>query len=309
MSDSTLRALLGESIDYAGLYPPASLDEPTAVSMHARLLGGGAAWIGARLVWPANRLSALGILAKGHAPTAEPPCTEGAWAISAVTPPIAQWDDFSAALAAVEEFNDRHASPGEPAMRVDCLEVKAASAAEIERAIEALPECFTYWELPVDRDVRGLLIAIADEGFGAKIRTGGTVASAHPTIEQVAAFIEACSSGRIPFKATAGLHRALRHAVPAIGCTQHGFMNIIVGACMMHAGAIDRGGLERLLADERPDAFAVDAHAIGWEGHRITAAQASLARAQLMHSFGSCSYDEPLEDLLAMGLVSKEECA
>jgi hypothetical protein len=309
MSNPTLHALLGESIDYAGLYPPASLDEPTAVSMHARLLGGGAAWIGGRLVWPAARLAALGTLATGHAPTAEPPRTEGAWAISAVTPPVAQWDDFTAALAAVEAFNDRHASPGEAAMRVDCLEVKASNADEIERATEILPECFTYWELPVDRDVRGLLIAIADEGFGAKIRTGGTVAAAHPTIEHVAAFIEACARGRVPFKATAGLHRALRHAVPAIGCTQHGFMNVIVGSCMMHAGAIDRGGLERLLADERPDAFTVDAHGVAWEGHRITAAQASAARAQLMHSFGSCSYDEPLEDLLAMGLVSKEECA
>ena len=75
------------------------------------------------------------------------------------------------------------------------------------------------------------------------------------------------------------------------------------------AQPIDRGGLERLLADERPEAFTVDARGITWEGHRITAAQAALARAQLMHSFGSCSYDEPLEDLLAMGLVSKEECA
>ncbi|MBM4109932.1 MAG: hypothetical protein FJ254_01060 [Phycisphaerae bacterium] len=309
MSHSALRALLGESIDYAGLYPPASLDEPTAVSMFARLIGGGAGWIGARLVWPATRLSALGALAKGDAPVVEPPRTEGAWAVSAVTPPIAQWDDFTASLAAVESFNDRHASPGEPAMRVDCLEVKAANAAEIERAIEVLPECFTYWELPVDRDVRGLLIAIADEGFGAKIRTGGVTAAAHPTIEQVSAFIEACTRGRVPFKATAGLHRALRHAVPAIGCTQHGFMNVIVGSCMMHAGVIDRSGLVRLLADERPGAFAVDAQGILWDGHRLTAAQAAAARAQLMHSFGSCSYDEPLEDLLAMGLVSKEECA
>ncbi|MBM4051635.1 MAG: hypothetical protein FJ270_02680 [Planctomycetes bacterium] len=309
MINSTLHALLGESIDYAGLYPPASLDEPTVVSMHARLLGGGAAWIGARLVWPTGRLGALGSLAKGHAPIAELPRTEGAWAVSAVTPPIAQWDDFMAALAAVETFNDRHASPGEPAMRVDCLEVKAASADEIERAIEVLPECFTYWEFPVDRDVRGLLIAVAEEGFGAKIRTGGTVAAAHPSISQVAAFIEACARGRVPFKATAGLHRALRHEVPAIGCTQHGFMNVIVGSCMMHAGVIDRGGLERLLADERHGAFTVDAQAISWDGHRITAAQADAARTQLMHSFGSCSYDEPLEDLLSMGLVSKEECA
>jgi hypothetical protein len=309
MTNATLHALLGESIDYAGLYPPASLDEPSAVSMHGRLLSGGAAWIGARLVWPAGRLPALGALATGHAPIAEPPRTEGAWAISAVTPAIAQWDDFTAALDAVEAFNDRHATPGEPAMRVDCLEVKASNADEIERAIDVLPECFTYWELPVDRDVRGLLIAIADEGFGAKIRTGGTVAAAHPSVEQVAAFIEACARGRVPFKATAGLHRALRHAVPAIGCTQHGFMNVIVGACMMHAGAIDRHGLERLLADERPTAFTVDAQGVAWDGHRITAAQAAAARAQLMHSFGSCSYDEPLEDLLAMGLASKEECA
>ncbi|MEY2713006.1 MAG: hypothetical protein RLZZ246_328 [Planctomycetota bacterium] len=309
MRHATLQALLGESIDYAGLYPPASLDEPTAVSMHARLLGGGASWIGARLVWPAARLAALGGLAKGHAPTAEPPQTDGAWAISAVTPPVAQWDEFTAAMDAIEAFNDRHDSPGEPAMQVDCLEVKVSSADEIERATEVLPECFTYWELPVDRDVRGLLTAIADEGFGAKIRTGGTVAAAHPGIDQVAAFIDACARGRVPFKATAGLHRALRHPVPALGCSQHGFMNVIVGACMAHAGAIDRAGLERLLADERRDAFTVDGAGIAWQGIRITAAQAAAARSQLMHSFGSCSYDEPLEDLLAMGLVSKEDCA
>lgn len=308
-TSAAIHALLDGAIDFAGLYPPASLDEPTTVAMHQRLLTGHGSWIGGRLVWPASRLEALGDLAKGLAPTVIPPRTEGAWAISAVTPPVASWEAFNEAIAAVNAFNERHATEGAPAMRVDCLEVKVATAADIDRALDILPECFVYWECAVDRDVRGILTAMAEDGFGAKIRTGGVEASAHPSVDQVAAFIMACARARVPFKATAGLHRALRHDVASIGCRQHGFLNVMVGAALAHAEAVDAAALSRLLADERADAFCFDAKGVSWEGSHAGIGALTDSRARLMHSFGSCSYDEPLQDLLAMGLISKEECA
>ncbi len=305
----TTHALLAGAIDYAGLYPPASHDEPTTVAQYSKLLSSGGAWAAGRLVWPAARLAALGDVARGHAPDVVPPVTEGAWAVSAVTPPVSQRADFDAALAAVDAFNERHAEPGAPAMRVDCLEIKVDSARDLESVVDSLPDCFVYWEVPPADDPRGVLTMLAEDGFGAKIRTGGTTAAAHPSVERVASFIQACALGRVPFKATAGLHRAARHHVPSMACEQHGFLNVFVGAAMAFAGALDQRGLVKVLSETDPKTFAFDSRGVTWRDASITVAQVVQCREHLLHSFGSCSIDEPLGDLLALGLISAKECA
>lgn len=145
-----------------------------------------------------------------------------------------------------------------------------------------------------------LLDAIRRHGQRAKIRTGGITPDAFPAIDDVAEFLRACKAKGVAFKATAGLHHPLRCVKPLtyepnapIG-TMHGFLNVFLAAALPdHADAI--------LAESDPSAFAFDDDAASWRGHRVTTEEIVAMRRDFATSFGSCSFEEPIEDLRALG--------
>src|SRR5215813_2993183 len=53
---TALRALLNELIDYAGVFPPASLDMKTAVRNYSEYRAGDHAWMLGRFVLPVQKL-------------------------------------------------------------------------------------------------------------------------------------------------------------------------------------------------------------------------------------------------------------
>ncbi len=147
-------------------------------------------------------------------------------------------------------------------------------------------------ELPQGPATHGWLAA-ADEVAAAelrlKYRTGGVDADLFPSVDDVASWIDAALDRETPFKCTAGLHNALRHTDPETGFTHHGFLNVLAAT----RAALD-GGDVRAVLDERA-------------GESLVAALPDLdtltrTRRWFM-SFGSCSVREPLQDLLALGLV------
>ena len=145
-----------------------------------------------------------------------------------------------------------------------------------------------------------LLDAIQRQGQRAKIRTGGITPDAFPAIGNVAEFLRACKAKGVAFKATAGLHHPLRCVKPLtyepnapLG-TMHGFLNVFLAAALLdHADAI--------LAENDPAAFAFDDDAASWRGHRVTTEEIVAMRRDFATSFGSCSFEEPIEDLRALG--------
>lgn len=137
-------------------------------------------------------------------------------------------------------------------------------------------------------------LAAADEVAAAelrlKFRTGGLEAHAFPSAPVVAAWIDAALDRETPFKCTAGLHRAIRHTSDE-GFEHHGFLNLLVATRLAFDGASDAEVVK--LLEERQPAVLVE-----------TASELDLAGARRWFtSFGSCSVTEPLEDLLALGLI------
>lgn len=298
-----IRTLVSSVLDYAGLYPPASLDEPTVVSNFCALHGSHRAWMLGRLVWPAARLERLSELATGAAPIAEPPETEGAWPVTALLGD-AGTPEFARTLALVQAFNSRHEQAGAPALRVDSVEFKAVDALALDAGLEALPDdVWPYVEIPLDSDPRGMIAAISGAEAAAKFRTGGTTAAAHPRASALAGAIVACAQAGVAFKATAGLHRAMRHWNAAANAHQFGFLSLFLGACLVHARKIDAEGLQAMLEDADPSHFDVSDNAVAWQGARVVTREIEEARERFAHSFGSCSFDEPWDDLTALELL------
>jgi hypothetical protein len=151
---------------------------------------------------------------------------------------------------------------------------------------------------------REIVAAVRSVSGIAKIRTGGTVARAIPSVDIVAVFILDCVDQGVPFKATAGLHHPVRAVHPLTydadshSAAMHGFLNVLTAAAV----AATRGDVVTAVLEERePEAFRFDDDALWWRGVRLTTAELTRARATVALSFGSCSVDEPIADLRRLG--------
>jgi hypothetical protein len=144
-----------------------------------------------------------------------------------------------------------------------------------------------YVEVPVDEAFERRLNALAELGLRAKVRCGGAVA---PSDAELAGFVRGCRERRLVFKATAGLHHALRSN------GEHGFLNLLAAVAF-------EGHEEAALAETDPGAFALGADSFTWSGHSADAAELARVRRELFHSIGSCSFFEPIEELHALGML------
>ncbi len=282
---STLPLLFNRLIDDAALFPPRSATVAEAVTGHA---GHRAAWYAAAvgpLLCPASRLDELSEQATGPLEVSTVVDTGTAGIEPAVRAVLGDpWLD----LAGVE-VPLRGDPPVESARRA----AVALDAALLD--VDDPDELGVYLEGPRGTGWRAALEAVADSGYRAKLRTGGTTPEAFPPEEEVAAFILACLELDVPFKFTAGLHRAVRNTTED-GLEQHGFVNALL-AVVDALGGADEAIVAATLASR-------DAAELGDRARALPQDRAAAVRTWL-GSYGSCSIDEPIDDLVAMGLVAK----
>ena len=299
-------ALLDELIDYAGLFPPARLDMAPAVEAFARHRRGSLASALGRFIVPISRIEEFEVASASLLPVV--PAIEDEdqapelWGVSALVSVAEDLDAVRADLETIEAFNDRHTEVGAGAAIIDTIEIKAGTGEAVDAVLDLLDdELYPYFELDHRTDVRGTIAAIAGLDGGAKIRTGGLDPAAHPSVDQMAAFIEACDMANVPFKATAGLHHPVRAHQESVGARQFGFLNVFLGASMLNAGRIDGSRLRDLLAEEDPSAFGCTQAEVSWRDVSMGAESLAEARSRFAHSYGSCSFDEPTDELREMG--------
>jgi hypothetical protein len=164
------------------------------------------------------------------------------------------------------------------------IEAVEASGIDPEVLFDAAPEI--YCELPLRDDVSFRILQLGELGLRAKVRCGGSVV---PTVPALAELIQACRRLEVPFKATAGLHQPLRHD------DEHGFLNLLAAAVF--------GDEEDALEEEDPDALALSGDAFRWRDREVGADEIARLRRDLFVSFGSCSAQEPIDGLVALGLL------
>ena len=296
------RAFLGELIDHAPLFPPASLGMDDALAAHERAEGGPHFWMLGRFVVTAARLPELiAALERDDAP--------GPLPLSVVA------SDPGKDLPAIAALAREHAS------RIDIETVEARAP------IGALTEAFEAADLPGEPELYVELdpsdpIALeswllelsryreaSERDACAKVRCGGATADAVPSAASLAHFIALTHGLGVPFKATAGLHhpirslRPLTYAADSPRAAMHGYINVFAAAAFAWHGA-DREHLVKVIAEEDPRAFEFADDELRWRGNRLTTAQVQEARRDFAHSFGSCSFEEPIADLRELGYLS-----
>ena len=194
----------------------------------------------------------------------------------------------------------------DPRLRLRAVEVPAAAGdntttaiTEVAAALDRTPlaGAAAFIEVPARDFSTAAARAVDDHRYRAKVRTGGTTAQAFPDGQTLANCLVTLAQARLAFKCTAGLHHAVRHRAADTGFEHHGFLNLLLAM----AAALDGASREQVAA-ELADR---DAARVAAKISNLDAETASAVRS-LFTSFGTCSTDEPVNDLVTLGLADTD---
>ena len=305
---SARRAFLQLLIDDAGLFPPAALPPAEALAVDRLERTGSHAWMLGNFVVPAAQLAKLaGVL--------EP--LEAALGLSLIVGAthLAQEIDEAVVLqrAAPERIAIRSIETKTPA--VDDGEIRSAvsllvanvDATSLPRGTPVYIEIAfgERWESRVAATIDALadVRARSPHDIAGKLRCGGPTASLVPSPEQLAFAIGTLRAREVPFKATAGLHHPVRHDDPVAGYAVHGFLNVIGAAVLDWNLDLDDRARRNILDERDATRFTLDDAVFAWNDLAVGPAQVAAAREQFVRSYGSCSFSEPVEDLIGLGVL------
>ncbi len=280
-ANTAIDTMLAGLIDYAGLFAPANLDMRRAVQNYLAYQAG-------------KHASALGRFIL-HSPNEF--CSVGGSDLARIR--------LSLLVISTEDMR-RPEALLDRGMRVESIETKISVLRSFDEMRKDVPaQLELYVEVPMDQLTEETISAMASAGIRLKLRMGGTVPEAFPSVESVARALDMLERHRLPFKATAGLHHPLRsthrltYAPESPIGIMHGFVNLFCAAALMHSGGSATEAVQ-LLEERNPRAWNVSSRSLSWRTRSWTADQLSEARKRFV-SFGSCSFEEPIGDLEAMG--------
>ena len=305
MIPASLRALVARSIDYAGLFPPASLSLQPALENYATYVQSEDEWMLGSFVLPVGKFDdAVASLGRFN--------VEHRLRISALGPKTDTPEEFIAALRdlaqTVGEFDARYgASASTTQIEMALPTNPGATLSDATDALGAL-DVPVFWEAPADESERLVAFLAAHEPaqttsrFGFKLRTGGVIASAFPSSIQIARALVATVSHGVAIKFTAGLHHPVRVFHPSVQTKMHGFLNVLGAGVLAAEHGWDVSQTSKMLDDEAPFSFGFDEDFFTWREWRVATHRVREHR-KLVTSFGSCSFVEPREDLCALNLL------
>jgi hypothetical protein len=316
---ASVRAFLDQIIDYAGLFPPAKLPLEPALTNYLRYKKDSPhAWMLGRFVCPTVRLPEMLALAQPHP-------DGGLLHLTALGTQSSQASEFAAGIESdVRRVNEFRRAWGKDDV-IDSFEValpKGADLASIGAQLPDVARCLGanqlrgFLEIPPSprwrEEIDGLAGRVhqlradaAPAALGLKVRCGGASADVFPTDSQLAAFVIACRDRFLPWKATAGLHHPRRHFDASLNLWHHGFLHVFLAGLLSVQHPLGLAEITALLADEAAARFHFEEHCIGYQDWMCTVEEIRRHRATIT-SFGSCSFEEPVADLIALGLLDAE---
>ncbi len=319
VTSRTLTAFMSGIIDYAGLFPPASLSLDRSIRNFVNYRSHADQWMLSSFVCPASRLVELESYGEMLTSEDRHPFS----VLGARSSTLGEWTAVMTKLrVSIDRF---HESLGDVAF-TRAVEVKLPLAVTVtaekrRQALEVMYSALSGAPDPLDifveispsgeaEVVETLAHELVDRDrsearprTALKIRTGGVTPPEIPDADAVASFLIACRDTGIRFKATAGLHHPLRHFNKSVGSMMHGFVNVFAGSMAAMEHDLSREQLRSILEVEQPDYFTFGDEAVGVGHLKIDRQRVEALRRDFATSFGSCSFDEPRDDLRSIGLL------
>jgi len=291
---NSIRSLLHEVFDYAGLFPPAALPMDQATDVYARHISGSDRWITHNFVCPVAWLSDLGShLSKLPHQT---------WSVTVLGTSL---EGFRQDLNHIDRFK---AEAGERAEVVG-YEVKGKlSEMQSSFLMPLVQSDFEeiFVELPFSEDGLDALPTLAEfDVIGVKGRSGGLEANAFPSPSLLAPWIRQAIDLDLAMKLTAGLHHPFRVYHDSVQTEMHGFLNVLCAGTLAESDDLSSAEIEDILRIEDPRLFEFSDEGFSVSGHTASLDDIEAFRS-LFHSIGSCSITEPMDDLTRLGLLALE---
>lgn len=312
-----------KTIDYAGLFPPASLDLPEAIENYSKYRIEPENWMLSRFVIPASKLEELKNFQQLF-------YTNSPFVFSVLGSKTKSTNEFKKDLDSVIAItNNFTESMGKDLVRIECLELKVPVLDDILFILNNISDSFRIYnqETPLEiylefflshkhnEDLKLILRHIKEFNFnnknpkikfiGYKVRTGGVEAKIFPSLDKLASIILECNNYGVLLKATAGLHHPIRHYDQSVQTHMYGFINVI-GACILTSiHKLDFETIYDILSDEEPSNFKFSEQKFSWRNYEATKEQIEFSRIKSFSSFGSCSFDDPRDDLESLGLLKR----
>lgn len=324
---TSLKTFMQEIIDYAGLFPPADLSLDTSIQNYSKYRKSEESWMLSRFIIPASRLQELEPYRKTLFQEGE------AFSFSVLGKGTETVSDFKEHLkqlvAQLEVFHGMHGDR----VTTDMLEIKLPKEAVFANDTELLIEIYNetakvldqspltpnyvffegYFEENWKKDIRLALEAMRSHNknfdgnniqeMAFKLRCGGVKADMFPSVEEIAFTLNTARENNIALKGTAGLHHPVRHYADSVQTKMHGFFNVFGGAMLAYAHDLTEEELIEVLREEDPEHFIFKEDYFQWKKYRVSNDEMKWLRKTALISFGSCSFDEPREDLRKLELL------
>ncbi len=304
MPAASLRTLLANSVDYAGMFPPCSLGLEPALRNQAEYVHSPDTWMLGAFVLSVQQFDATRQLLSEF--DAQHPLR-----VAALGPKTASVDTFLEAVddadAAIRSLS-RHNVDLIAISHLEMFLPHDVDVASLKDAKSILGDLPVFWEAPPDRAEQTIALLAefnsdADLAtFGYKLRTGGVTADAFPTSMQIAKALVTPATHQLPIKFTAGLHHPLRQYREEVQTKMHGFLNVLGAAVLAAEHRWDTNQTAMMLEDENVDSFSFTDDFFAWREWRIDTKRVQYRR-RFVVSFGSCSFDEPRDDLRSLGFL------
>lgn len=301
---ASLRALLDKAIDYAGMFPPCALPLEPALQNQATYVRSPEAWMLNGFVLPAGQFNTATKFVSEF-DSSHP------LRVAALGPKTANIEGFLDALkdatAAVHSFS-RFDSNLISIGHLEMFLPDDVDSASLKKAGAITGELPVFWEAPPERAEQTIgLIAghNSDEDaatFGYKLRTGGVTVDAFPPSAQIARALIPAATHELRIKFTAGLHHPIRQFRGEVNTKMHGFLNVLGAAVLAAEHHWEADQAVTMLEDEDPRSFTFTDDFFAWRDWKIDTERLQHRR-KFVKSFGSCSFDEPRDDLRALGLL------
>ena len=291
----SLKILLKSIVDYAGLFPPAKLSMTEAIANYARYQQTQENWMLGHFVVPLSRLTELEQCLVNLA------VEDTLFAPRSLS--VILSENWRSQLKQIQAFNSDK-------LRIAAVEFKPLPPEEIKRAIVELPQGIeSFFEIPLAENPASYLAVLENAPAAAKIRTGGLTVEAFPDVDRLGQFIFACAKTKVPFKATAGLHHPLfgNYSVSdepnSLTTTMQGFLNLSILSTLIYWQQVTLEEARKLLQELSISNFQFQADQIIWQNYQVKRSQIQQARQHFFRSFGSCSFQEPLDELRELTLL------